>query len=190
MPLKSCGRSVSTGEKRIRIVRGIKENLKDEREVLDFIAGIFLTGETDTEVLYHCDELLLTIGTEEAKAPNRRMFEHWPTKRQYKTHEAAFKQDKFWQPVEIKGGEFKTASNEDDDEKPIPPVKVVNTAVVIVLMMWHGITKMRQPVPSLWGENSQTNSEFMTCVAMFMNGASIGMTKAITRLARSPARAG
>jgi len=52
------------------------------------------------------------------------MFDHWPAERQYKTHEAAFKQDKFWQAVEIKGGEFKMGSNEDADEKPIHPVKI------------------------------------------------------------------
>ncbi|MGH7598325.1 MAG: SUMF1/EgtB/PvdO family nonheme iron enzyme [bacterium] len=111
-------------EERIKIVRGIKESLKDDREVLDFIAGIFLTGETDSEVLYHCDELLLAAGTDEAQRLSRRMFDHWPMERQYKTHEAAFEQDKFWQPAEIKGGAFEMGGDEFDWEKPIHSVKI------------------------------------------------------------------
>ncbi|MCK6622403.1 MAG: SUMF1/EgtB/PvdO family nonheme iron enzyme [Calditrichaceae bacterium] len=111
-------------EERIKIVRSIKESLRDDREVLDFIAGIFLTGETDSEVLCHCDEALRQVGSDEAFSISRTMFDHWPAERQYKTHEAAFKQDKFWQAVEIKGGEFKMGSNEDANEKPIHPVKI------------------------------------------------------------------
>ncbi len=109
---------------RIKIVRGIKESLKDDREALDFIAGIFLTGETDSEVLYHCDEALRRIGSDEAIRISETMFARWPTERQYQTYEQALKQDKFWQAADIKGGEFKMGSNEDDDEKPIHPVKI------------------------------------------------------------------
>ncbi|MCI0495130.1 SUMF1/EgtB/PvdO family nonheme iron enzyme [candidate division KSB1 bacterium] len=109
---------------RIKIIQGIKESVKETREILDFIAGIFLTGETDTEVLYHCDALLQSIGTDEANQLSQRMFDHWPKERQLKAHEPAFKQDKFWQIAEIKGGEFKMGSNEYDSEKPIHPVKI------------------------------------------------------------------
>jgi len=109
---------------RVKIVRSIQENLPDDREVLDFIAGIFLTGETDTEVLYHCDQLLLAIGTEEAKQLRGKMFDHWPTERQYQTHAQVFIQDKCWQKIEIEGGEFKMGGDEFDDEQPIHPVRV------------------------------------------------------------------
>ncbi|NUO82726.1 SUMF1/EgtB/PvdO family nonheme iron enzyme [candidate division KSB1 bacterium] len=111
-------------DERVKIVRGIKESLREEREVLDFIAGIFLTGETDSEVLYCCDELLLTIATDEAKGLSRRMFEHWPIERQYETHKQTFEQDKFWQPEEIKDGAFEMGGDEFDDEKPIHSVKI------------------------------------------------------------------
>ncbi len=111
-------------DERVKIVRSIKESLKEEREVLDFIAGIFLASETESEVLYHCDKLLLTIATDEARGLSRRMFEHWPTERQYQTHEQAFKQDKLWQPAEIKGGTFKMGGDEFDDEKPIHSIKI------------------------------------------------------------------
>jgi len=111
-------------EERIKIVRRIKENLKDDREVLDFIAGIFMTGETDSEVLCHCDDVLRRLGTDEATRISGTMFDHWPAERQYETHAAAFKQDEFWQPAEIKGGEFEMGGDEFDDEKPIRSVKI------------------------------------------------------------------
>jgi len=109
---------------RIKIVRGIKESLKDDREVLDFIAGIFLTGETDSEVLYHCDEVLRRLDTDEASRISGTMFDHWLAERQFKTHAAAFQQDKFWQVAEIKGGEFEMGGDEFDWEKPIHSVKI------------------------------------------------------------------
>lgn len=118
-------------EQRVQIVASVRgrwqeaqNKEKETLDALDFVTFVFRTGETGSEVLYHCDELLLTIGTGEAQRLSRRMFEHWPAERQYQTHEAAFKQDKFWQAVEIKGGEFKMGSNEDVDEKPIHPVKL------------------------------------------------------------------
>jgi formylglycine-generating enzyme required for sulfatase activity len=111
-------------DERVKIVRGIKENLKDDREVLDFIAGIFMTGETDSEVLYCCDEALRRLGSDEAVRISGAMFAHWPAERQYKTHAAAFKQDKFWQAAEIKGGEFKMGGDEFDSEKPTHSVKI------------------------------------------------------------------
>ncbi len=111
-------------EERIKIVRGIKESLKDDREVLDFIAGIFLTGETDTEVLYHCDQALRRIGSDDAARTAETMFDNWPKERRFQTHKQAFAQDKFWQVAKIKGGEFKMGGNEDDREKPIHPVMI------------------------------------------------------------------
>jgi formylglycine-generating enzyme required for sulfatase activity len=111
-------------DERVNIVRRIKENLKEEREILDFVAGIFMTGETDSAVLYHCDELLRAVGTVEARQLSRRMFDHWPQERQFKTHEPAFEQDKFWKAAEIAGGEFKMGGDEFDWEKPIHPVKI------------------------------------------------------------------
>jgi len=111
-------------EERVNIVRGIKENLKEEREALDFIAGIFLTGETDTEVLCGCEDELARLASEEASRISKTMFDHWPTERQYKTHAAAFQQDKFWQPAEITGGEFAMGGDEYDREKPIHSVKI------------------------------------------------------------------
>lgn len=111
-------------EERVKIVRGIKENLKEEREALDFIAGIFLTGETDTEVLCACEDELARLAGEEAKRISKTMFDHWPKERQYKTHAAAFQQDKFWQAAEIKGGEFAMGGDELDWEKPIHSVKI------------------------------------------------------------------
>ncbi|MGH7493158.1 MAG: SUMF1/EgtB/PvdO family nonheme iron enzyme [bacterium] len=109
---------------RVKIVRGIKESLKDERETLDFIAGIFLTGETDSEVLFHCDEVLRRLGSDEANRISATMFARWPKKRQYQTHEPAFQQDSFWQAADIKGGEFKMGGNEYENEQPVHPVKI------------------------------------------------------------------
>ncbi len=118
-------------EQRIELVQNVRsrwqqaqDKQKETQDALDFVIFVFRTGEADTEVLYHCDELLLAIGTDEARQFSRRMFDHWPTERQYKTHETTFKQDKYWQGAEIKGGEFKMGSNEDADEKPIHPVKL------------------------------------------------------------------
>ena len=118
-------------EQRIQIVGSVRghwqeaqNKQKETLDALDFVTFVFRTGETDSEVLYHCDELLLTIGSDEAKQLSRRMFEHWPAERQYKTHDSAFKQDKFWQPAEIKGGEFEMGGDEFDWEKPIHSVKI------------------------------------------------------------------
>ncbi len=66
-------------EERLKIVRSIRGNLSEEWEILD--AGIFLTGETDSEVLYHCDALLQTIGTSEAGQLSQGMFAYWPEER-------------------------------------------------------------------------------------------------------------
>lgn len=111
-------------EERVRMVRSIRENLSEEREALDFIAGIFLTGETDSEVLYHCDVLLQAMGTAEATQLNKRMFEHWPAERQFSAHQEAFEQDPFWRFAEIEAGEFQMGSNDYDYENPIHPVKL------------------------------------------------------------------
>lgn len=111
-------------QQRIEIVRNINDNLPDEKEVLDFIAGIFLTAETDSEVLYSCDYVLRRIGSDDAARTGETMFDHWPRKRQFQTHKQAFAMDKFWQFAEVAGGEFKMGGNEDDDEKPIHPVKI------------------------------------------------------------------
>lgn len=118
-------------EQRIKLIQNVRgrwqqaqDQQKETQDVLDFVIFVFRTGEADTEVLYHCDEVLLAIGTEEAQQLSRRVFEHWPVERQPKTHEAAFKQDKFWQVAEIKGGEFKMGGDEFDRAKPIHPVKI------------------------------------------------------------------
>jgi len=111
-------------EERVKIVSSIKENLTDERDVLDFIAGIFRTAETDTEVLYHCDALLLAMDSDEARQLSARMFEHWPKERQFQAHAEAFAQDKYWQAAEIEGGEFNMGGEEYSDERPIHRVKI------------------------------------------------------------------
>ena len=111
-------------EERVKLVRSIRENLSEEREVLDFIAGIFLTGETDSEVLYYCDALLQAIDTEEAAQLSHNMFEHWPKERQFRTHQQVFEKDPFWQFAEIETGTFQMGSNDYDSEKPIHPVKL------------------------------------------------------------------
>ncbi|MBI1748678.1 MAG: SUMF1/EgtB/PvdO family nonheme iron enzyme [Acidobacteria bacterium] len=118
-------------KQRIQIIGSVRgrwqeaqDKQKETQNALDFVTFVFRTGETDTEVLYNCDELLLAIGTPEAKKRREHMFDHWPENRQYKTHERAFIQDKYWQPADIKGGEFNMGSNETAYEKPIHPVKI------------------------------------------------------------------
>ncbi len=111
-------------QERVNMVRSIRENLSEERETLDFIAGIFLTGETDSEVLYHCDALLRTIGTVEAGELRGKMFEYWPEEQQFSAHQQDFARDKYWRFAEIKAGEFKMGGNGHDWEKPIHPVKL------------------------------------------------------------------
>ncbi|MFZ5519491.1 MAG: SUMF1/EgtB/PvdO family nonheme iron enzyme [Candidatus Zhuqueibacterota bacterium] len=118
-------------EQRIKLVQSVRERLPkppaDQKEIqnaLDFVTFLFRVPETDTEVLYHCDELLRAIGSDEAMQLSQTMFNHWPNDRKYNL--AELEKDKFWQQVEIEAGEFKMGSNEDDDEKPIHRVTVAS----------------------------------------------------------------
>jgi formylglycine-generating enzyme required for sulfatase activity len=111
-------------QERVRIIRGIKESLKDDREVIDFIAGVFLTAETDSEVLYYCDDALRRIGSDDAARTAETMFDQWPKERRFQTHKQAFAKDRFWRFAEIADGEYSMGGEEEDDEMPIHQVLI------------------------------------------------------------------
>ncbi|HEX3047374.1 MAG TPA: SUMF1/EgtB/PvdO family nonheme iron enzyme [Bacillota bacterium] len=127
-------------EQRIQIIENVKNRLleaslqkevadaldkqKEVQDALDFITFVFGVPETDSEVLYYCDMLLLAIGSDEAKQLSGRMFDHWPPQRRYQTHAQTFAGDEFWRFADIEGKEFRMGSNEFDDEQPIHPVKL------------------------------------------------------------------
>ena len=111
-------------EQRIDIIKNLHGRLqeaqdeqKETRDVLDFMTFVFRVPETDSEVLYHCGQLLHTIDSEEAEQLNLRKFDNWPAERQYTTHEKAFADDHCWQFADIEGGEFTMGGSEDDDKK-------------------------------------------------------------------------
>lgn len=123
-------------QQRIEIIQNVKnrwreteDKPKEIQDALDFITFIFRVPETDCKVLYYCDELLATIGTEDAIELSWRMFDHWSAERQYITYEVEFKQDLYWKANDIPAGEFMMGGVADDyckynDEKPIHPVKL------------------------------------------------------------------
>jgi formylglycine-generating enzyme required for sulfatase activity len=116
---------------RLRIIATVQnrwstasDQAKEARDAIDFIRFIFQIPETDNEVLYHCDKLLLVIGSDEAEQLSRQMFDHWPKERQYQTCAEEFKWDPFWQSVEIPVKEFRMGGGEYADEIPYHSVKL------------------------------------------------------------------
>ncbi|MDW7679694.1 MAG: SUMF1/EgtB/PvdO family nonheme iron enzyme, partial [bacterium] len=111
-------------QERVKIVQEIQKTIADKQEVLDFIEAIFRTGETDTEVLYHCDDVLRQIDTEQSKILSGKMFDCWQKQRQFETHREAFENDRYWKFAEIDGGTFKMGGEGKYDGKPIHKVKL------------------------------------------------------------------
>ncbi len=112
-------------EQRVKLVRTVQAIIAEPQSQIEFIEAIFRTAESDTEVLYHCDEILSHIGNKAAKKLSERMFDWWPHERQFSYHQKAFKQDDpCWTFADIPAGEFAMGSEEADDEQPIHQVKL------------------------------------------------------------------
>ena len=118
-------------EQRIQLIRNLGDRMqetsgepREARDILDLITFIFRIPETDSEILYHCDALLLGIGSNAALEISKRMFSNWPAERRFKTHQNAFKKDKFWNAAEISAGEFMMGGEEYDSEKPLHAVQL------------------------------------------------------------------